>query len=80
MWTGVKVEVRVLVFVISVFVVETGWSEGDTHLHTYFDAIDGDMDCVEAYCSWGPVGAVGSISVGTNQHILTGSVQEMANN
>lgn len=65
--------------VTEIFMVESGCSEGDTHLRTYFNAIDGDVDCIEAHCSWGPVGAVGSIRVGTNQHIFTGSVQEMVN-
>lgn len=45
----------------------------DAYLLTYFNAIDCDVDCVKAYCSWSPVGTVGSISVGTYQHILTGS-------
>lgn len=56
---------------------QTGCSNRRLHLHTYFNAINGDVDCIEAYCSWSPVGAVGSISVGSNQHVLTGPVREM---
>lgn len=42
----------------------------------YFNAVNCDVDCVKAHCSRGPVGTVGSISVGTDQHVLTGSVEK----
>lgn len=44
-------------------------------MNTYFNAIDGDMDCIEADGSWGPVSAVGPVGVGTDEHVLTGSVE-----
>lgn len=40
------------------------------------NAVNCDVDCVKAHCSRGPVGTVGSISVGTDQHVLTGSVEK----
>lgn len=46
---------------------------------TYFNAINGDVDRIEADCSWSPIGTVGSISVGTDEHILAGSVWAMNN-
>lgn len=42
---------------------------------TYFDAIDGDVDGIEADSSWSPVSAVGPVSVGTDEHVFTGSVE-----
>lgn len=42
----------------------------------YLNAVNCDVDCVKAHCSRGPVGTVGSISVGTDEHVLTGSVEK----
>lgn len=39
---------------------------------TDLNAVDGDVDCVEAHSPGGPVGAVGPVCVGPDQHVLTG--------
>lgn len=54
---------------------QTDWTIGLLHSLTYFNAVNGDVDRIEAHCAWSPVGAVGPVSVGTDQHVLTGSVK-----
>lgn len=40
---------------------------------TCVEAIDGDVDVVEAHAAWRPVGVVRAITVHSDQHVLAGS-------
>lgn len=49
-----------------------GWVGGGTDL----DAINGDVDGVEPHGPGSPVGAVGAVRVGPDQHVLTGPAEQ----